>query len=105
MKLDFEIAVDQQSRACDRTFEGVTDSGCPRDSHDHIWSIVGPILPNHLNVLKTMLWGALLVATYLLNKFTAVSSKLNRNWLSYEQNNICPYLGIRTKNDRCWPIN
>ena len=28
---------------------------------------LGPILLNHLNVLKTMLWGALLVATNLLN--------------------------------------
>ena len=29
MKLDFEIAVVQQTKACDRTFEGVPDSGCP----------------------------------------------------------------------------
>ena len=29
MKLDFEIVVDQQTRARDRTFEGVPDSGCP----------------------------------------------------------------------------
>ena len=27
VKLDFEIAVDQQTRAHDRTFEGVSDSG------------------------------------------------------------------------------
>ena len=27
VKLDFEIAVDQQTRACDRTFEQVLDSG------------------------------------------------------------------------------
>ena len=27
VKLDFEIAVDQQTRARDRTFEGVLDSG------------------------------------------------------------------------------
>ena len=35
----------------------------------YIWSIFGPILQNHLNnnMLKTMLWGALLVATSLLN--------------------------------------
>ena len=37
--------------------------GCPQDSHALVWSI----LPNHLNMLKTMLWGALLVATSLLN--------------------------------------
>ena len=30
VKLDFEIAVDQQTRARDRTFEVVPDSGCPR---------------------------------------------------------------------------
>ena len=47
-KLDFEIAVDQQTKARDRTFEGVPDSGCSP-------------------VLKTMLWGALLVATSFLN--------------------------------------
>ena len=29
VKLDFEIAVDQQTRAHDQTFEGVSDSGCP----------------------------------------------------------------------------
>ena len=28
-KLDFEIAVDQQTRARDRAFKGVPDSGCP----------------------------------------------------------------------------
>ena len=34
---------------------------------DLIWSIFGSILSNHLNMLKTVLWGALLVATSLLN--------------------------------------
>ena len=29
VKFDLEIAIDQQTRACDRTFEGVPDSGCP----------------------------------------------------------------------------
>ena len=29
VKLDFEIAVDQQTRAHDQTFEGVPDSACP----------------------------------------------------------------------------
>ena len=29
VKLDFEIAVDQQIKAHDQTFEGVPDSGCP----------------------------------------------------------------------------
>ena len=41
---------------------------------------------------KTMLWGALLVATSLLNtqKMYQILSKLDKNWLSYEQNTICP---------------
>ena len=29
VKLDFEIAVDQQTKAHDGTFEGVPDFGCP----------------------------------------------------------------------------
>ena len=29
VKLDFEIAVDQQTRAHDQTFEGLPDFGCP----------------------------------------------------------------------------
>ena len=29
VKLDFEIAVDHQTRARDRNFEGVSDSRCP----------------------------------------------------------------------------
>ena len=41
VKLDFEIAVDQQTQARYQTFEGVPDSGCPRDSHALIWSIIG----------------------------------------------------------------
>ena len=35
---------------------------CLRDSHSLIWSIFGSISPNHLYMLKTLLWGALLVA-------------------------------------------
>ena len=56
MKLDFEIAVDQQTRAHDQTFDGVPDSGCPPVP-------AGQPRPYHLNMLTTMLWGALLVAT------------------------------------------
>ena len=70
MKLDFEIAVDQQTRAVTELLRGFRTPGdhrCPRDSHAHIWSICGPILPNDLNMLKTMIWGALLVATSLFN--------------------------------------
>ena len=77
MKLDFEIAVDQQTKAHDQTFEGVPDSGCPRDSYALIWSIFGSILPNHFNILKTVLWGARLVATSFLNTYT----KFYQNWI------------------------
>ena len=69
MKLDFDIAVDQQTKAHDRTFEGVPDSGCPpvpAEQPRPYLVIFCPILPNHLN----MLWGALLVATSLLNTYT-----------------------------------
>ena len=55
-------------------------------------------------MLKTMLWGALIVATSLLNTHKGLS-KLNKNWLSYEQNTICPYLDIRTKYYRFWLNN
>ena len=33
VKLDFEIAVDQQTKAHNRTLEVIPDSGCPPDSH------------------------------------------------------------------------
>ena len=52
-KLDFEIAVEQQTMARDRMFDGVSDSWCPLDSHAHICSIYGPILSNHINMLKS----------------------------------------------------
>ena len=37
VKLEFEKAVDQRTKAHDQTFEGVPDSGCPQDSHALIW--------------------------------------------------------------------
>ena len=70
MKLDFEIAVDQQTRAHDKTFEGVPDSGCPPVPAGQPRPYLVIFLPNHLNMLKTVLWGALLVATSLLNTYT-----------------------------------
>ena len=77
-------------KAHDQTFEWVPNTGCPpvlADSHAHIWSIFGPILPNHLNMLKTMLWGALLEAISLLNTYK-VLSKSGEYWPSYELNTI-----------------
>ena len=112
VKLDFEIAVDQQTKAHDRTFEGVPDSGCPPVPAVQPRSYLvnfGSILPNHLNMLKTMLLGAIIVATSLLNTYTRLFflllSKSDKNLPSYEQNTICAYLGIRTKYDRFWHIN
>ena len=65
MKLDFEIAVDQQTRARDRTFEGVPDSGCPPVPAGQPRPYLVNFWPNYakspFNMLKTMLWGALLV--------------------------------------------
>ena len=90
MKLDFEITVDQQTNAHNQTFKGVSDFGFPQDSHTLSWSIFGSILPNNINMLKTIY---------------KVLSKLDKNWLCCEQNTICPYLGIRTKYDRFLPIN
>ena len=104
MKLDFEIAVDQQTKAHDRTFEGVPDSGCPPvpagQSRSYLVNF-GSILPNHLNMLKTMLLGAIIVATSYLNTYTRffLLSKSDKNLPSYEHNTICAYLGIRTKYD------
>ena len=69
VKLDFEIAVDQQNRAHDRTFEGVPDSGCTPVPAGQPRPYLVNLRPNsnHLNMLKTMLWGALLVANSLLD--------------------------------------
>ena len=55
MKLVFEIAVDQQTKAHDQTFEGVPDSGCPPvhagQPRPYLLNF-GSILPNRLNMLK-----------------------------------------------------
>ena len=69
MKLDFEIAVVQQRRARDQTFEGVPKSGCPpvHAGQPRPYLVnYGPILPNHLIMLKHAL-GAILVSTSLLD--------------------------------------
>ena len=70
MKLDFEIAVDQQNRDRDRTFEGVADSGCPPVPAGQPHPYLVNCWPNFAKSPKraqTMLWDALLVATYILN--------------------------------------
>ena len=59
VKLDFDIAVDQQTKAHNRTFEVVPDSGCqpvPAGQPRPYLVNFGSIFPNHLNMLKTVLW-------------------------------------------------
>ena len=77
VKLDFKIAVDQQTKAHDRIFEGVKDFRCPPvPAGQPRPYLVNFLLPNHLNMLKTMLWGALLVASVLLNSYI----KFHQDW-------------------------
>ena len=80
VKLGFEIAVDQQTRTGDRTFEGVPDPnrqtvpvGQPRPYLVQI----RPNLAKYPDMPKTMLWDALLVATSLLNTYI----KFYQNWI------------------------
>ena len=56
VKVDFEIAIDQETRACDHTFEGVPDSGCTPVPAGQLRPYLVPIMLNHLNMLKIMLW-------------------------------------------------
>ena len=70
VKLDFEIAVDQKTMACDRTFEGVPESrftpvtaGQPRPYLVNLWPNFAKS-PEHA---QNHGLGALLVATSLLN--------------------------------------
>ena len=69
VKLVFEIAVAQQMRTHDQTFEGSwtpTAHQCPRCSHAQIWSTFGPIMPNHLRMPKIQILGDLLTASDFL---------------------------------------
>ena len=72
----------------------------------HIFPNFGSIIPNHLNISKTQILGALqsLTASVLLNLYT----NFYPDWkkiLSYEQKSICPYMDKRTKFGRFQPIN
>ena len=67
MKLDFEIAVDQQTMAHERTFEGVPDSGCQPVPAGQQRPYMVNYLPNFAKSPKRAQNYALLVATYLLN--------------------------------------
>ena len=63
---------------------------CPKIVESHIWSNLGQITPNYLNILKTQILSALLTASSLQNLLTKT---------------ICPYMGIRTKFGRFQTIN
>ena len=73
--LDFEIAVFQQTKAHDQTFETVSDSGCPPVP-------TGQPRPDLVNFWLNfaMLWGALLVATSPEHIYK-VLSKLDKNYI------------------------
>ena len=47
VKFDFEIAIDQQTKACDRTFEGVPDSECPPVPEGQPRPFLVQIVPNY----------------------------------------------------------
>ena len=72
VKLVFEIAVDQQKRTSDLTFEVVPDpnrSLVPVVNHNHIWFIFGPLMKNHRNMPETHILDAVLVSISLLNSY------------------------------------
>ena len=47
VKLDLEIAIDQQTKACDQTFEGVPDSECPPVPAGQPRPFLVQIMPNY----------------------------------------------------------
>ena len=72
VKLVFEIAVDKQTRTSYQTFEGVQDPNHPSVPVVHprpYWSLFCPIMSNYRNIPKTKMFGALLVASGLLNYY------------------------------------
>ena len=98
MKLYFEIAVDQQTRAVTKLLRWFRTPGahrCPRDSHAHIWSICGPVLPNDLN--KRKLWN--LAAKFFedLNQISAFYNKGFFLFLSDSESFMQNYLKMAEK--------
>ena len=71
VKLYFEIAFDQQTKAHVMTefSKEFRTPGARGTAHAHIWSTFSSHLPNHLNILKIMLWGTPREATSLLNTY------------------------------------
>ena len=71
-----EIAVGQQTRTRDELLSGLRTSRATKSMilsmlrrFGKIGPKIVPILSNRLNMLKAMLFGVLLVATYLLNTY------------------------------------
>ena len=62
MKLVFEIAVAQQTDTCDLTLRGSWTPTAQRH-------ILAQFLPNHQNMAKSNIFGALLVASGRLNSY------------------------------------
>ena len=79
VKFDLEIAIDQQTRACDRTSEGVPDFGCPPLLAGQPRPFLVQIMPNHLNMLITKILGALLVASGPLNSYVNFHQDWTKN--------------------------
>ena len=81
VKLDFEIAVDQQTKTSDQTFEGVPDpnrqtvpAGQPRPYLVQI----RPNLAKYPDMPRTHILCALLVASGHLNSYMKISSRLDK---------------------------
>ena len=65
----FKLAVVQQTKTRDLTFEGVEDHNRPLCSNTHIWSNFGSVMPNDLKMANSNMFGALFVASGLLNLY------------------------------------
>ena len=67
----------------------------PRGSHAHSWSNYGSIMLTHLNMQKTNIFGALLVASGLLNSYIKFHPDLTTNgWVMSQKlpYKLDPYL-------------
>ena len=97
VKLVSEIAIDQQTRTRDQTFDGIPDFNrppVPEVQRRPYLVKSGSNMPNQLNKPLTRIR---LLNSYMEN---------HQDWtigLSYKPQTICPYLVIRTKFDRFSP--
>ena len=92
VKLVFEIAVDRKTKTRDQFFEGVPNPNLypvPVVQPRPYLVNFGPIIPNNLNMPKTKIMAALLVASGLRNS-PMNFIQIGKIWLIYEQKTICP---------------